>query len=339
MTTRLGSRVARRPAARGAGGTAPLLLALVGLFPLGCKGSHAGPAPALSSLQPSKPFRFPQAPRVVAIGDLHGDLDATKRALRLAGAIDSQGRWSGGKLVVVQTGDELDRADDDREILELFDRLAVEAAAAGGSVHALNGNHEQMNVAGDFRYVTEGAMKAFAEPSTGPTVGRRHAFAPGGVYAKRLAERNTIVVVGDTAFVHGGILPEHAPYVGAINEAVRLWMRGEIPRMPDLAMSQRSPVWIRDLSEGQPSDRTCQSAREALRTLGVSRLVVGHTIQEMGINAACGGQVWRIDVGMSRFYGHRPVQVLELKDGQATALREDLGPSPTAPSRPASPAP
>jgi hypothetical protein len=48
--------------------------------------------------------------RIVALGDVHGDLSATRRALRLAGAIDDQDRWIGGRLVVVQTGDQLGRA-------------------------------------------------------------------------------------------------------------------------------------------------------------------------------------------------------------------------------------
>src|SRR5262245_45911028 len=64
------------------------------------------PRPA-SVLAVSKP-----APeRVVAIGDLHGDLDSARRALVLAGAIDDKDAWIGGKLVVVQTGDEIDRGD------------------------------------------------------------------------------------------------------------------------------------------------------------------------------------------------------------------------------------
>src|SRR5690606_26650725 len=81
-----------------------------------------------------------EATRVVAIGDLHGDLSATRAALRLAGAIDERDRWVGGRLVVVQTGDQLDRGDDEPEILALFERLAVEAEAAGGAVHSLLGN-------------------------------------------------------------------------------------------------------------------------------------------------------------------------------------------------------
>lgn len=36
--------------------------------------------------------------------------------------------------------------------------LCRQAAAAGGALHVLNGNHESMNVAGQYRYVTRGAM-------------------------------------------------------------------------------------------------------------------------------------------------------------------------------------
>ena len=39
---------------------------------------------------PPAPVRLPAAPRVVAIGDLHGDIDQARAALRLAGAVDKE---------------------------------------------------------------------------------------------------------------------------------------------------------------------------------------------------------------------------------------------------------
>ena len=83
--------------------------------------------------------------RIVAFGDVHGDFEAARGALRLAGAIDEQDRWSGGELIVVQTGDQLDRGDQEQAILDLFERLRIESEAAGGAFHALLGNHELMN--------------------------------------------------------------------------------------------------------------------------------------------------------------------------------------------------
>lgn len=54
----------------------------------------------------------------------------------------------------VQVGDQLDRGDNEIQILYFLERLQKEASAAGGAVHILNGNHETMNVGGRFRYAT-----------------------------------------------------------------------------------------------------------------------------------------------------------------------------------------
>lgn len=48
------------------------------------------------------PLVLPAVPRLVAIGDVHGDIEKTRRAFRLAGATDENDRWVGGQLVVVQ---------------------------------------------------------------------------------------------------------------------------------------------------------------------------------------------------------------------------------------------
>ena len=49
-----------------------------------------------------KQFKFPPAKRLVAIGDVHGDMSQMKRALRAAGLIDDNFSWSGGDTVAVQ---------------------------------------------------------------------------------------------------------------------------------------------------------------------------------------------------------------------------------------------
>jgi hypothetical protein len=62
-------------------------------------------------------------------------------------------------LLPRQVGDILDRGDHELSILRMFRRLAKQAAKDGGAVYLVNGNHEIMNVAGDFRYVTPGAFQ------------------------------------------------------------------------------------------------------------------------------------------------------------------------------------
>jgi len=106
-------------------------------------------------------FILPTRQRVVAIGDLHGDLGKSKEAFRLAGLIDKDGHWSGGKTLVVQVGDQLDRGDDEIALLYWLERLKYEAHNAGGMLVTMNGNHETMNVSGHFRYATPGAMASY----------------------------------------------------------------------------------------------------------------------------------------------------------------------------------
>lgn len=48
------------------------------------------------------PTFLPAVPRLIAIGDLHGDLDKAKRAFRVGGLIDANDRWCGGSTTVVQ---------------------------------------------------------------------------------------------------------------------------------------------------------------------------------------------------------------------------------------------
>jgi hypothetical protein len=274
----------------------------------------AGPACTLAAL----PLRLPAARRLVAIGDLHGDLAATRAALRTAGAIDDRDRWIGGALVVVQTGDVLDRGDDERAILDLIARLETESRAAGGALVMLLGNHELMNAAGDFRYVTPAGSHAF-DDARGPAAvvppgapeqvrGRVAALGPGGSYARRLAQHAVVAIVGDTVFSHAGVLGDWVTHVDDVNQTARCWMDGQVAEPAPVLTSDDSPVWTR--AAGGPSV-DCVAVRAALAALQVKRMVVGHTVQNHGITSACDDTVWRIDVGLARLYGG-PIEVLEL---------------------------
>jgi Calcineurin-like phosphoesterase len=310
---------------------------------VGCAKSGAKPE-AERGVQPNadQSYRYPAADRIVAIGDLHGDLAATLRVLQLAGALSADGHWSGGKLVVVQTGDQLDRGDDEPEILDLLERLQAEAKAAGGALHALNGNHEVMNVMGDFRYVTPDGFRDYADAAShdlheralrqmpAQWRGRAGTFLSGEALAQRLSTRPAVIQVGDSVFVHGGLLMSHVRHgLSRINREIQEWMRSPVARMPPaLATSEDGPLWSRAYSHGIPSTSSCQELTAVLASLSAKRLVVGHTVQEGGINSACAGRVWRIDVGLSRFYGTTPPSALEITANGVRVLR----PSSDSPS-------
>ena len=251
------------------------------------------------------------AKRVVAIGDIHGDLAAARAALRAAGALGTDEHWSGGELVVVQLGDVLDRGDDETKILELFDRLEHEAHAAGGAFVPLIGNHELMNAAHDFRYVTPGGMRDFD--------GARAAeLGPGGTWAKRIAHHDVIAIVGDTVFSHAGVLGDWATHVADTNLSARCWLDGQAAEPPAVLDAQDGPVWTRAL--GTPGAADCAAVDRALAALGAKRMVVAHTVQASGIDSDCDGKLWRIDVGLAKLYGG-PIEVLALGAGEPKVLR------------------
>jgi hypothetical protein len=196
------------------------------------------------------PCHVPDAPRVIAVGDVHGSYDSLVGILRFTGLADAKDKWAGGKAHLVQTGDLLDRGKDSRKVLDLLMRLEGEARKAGGRVHALLGNHEVMNMLGDLRYVNAEEYKAWQEPES--TRRREHAYeaslaqarkdakAAGqpfdeaafhakflqqvplgylertealsaqGRYGQWLRERPVLAEVNGVAFVHGGLTPEVA---------------------------------------------------------------------------------------------------------------------------------
>ncbi len=307
------------------------LLAALGAVGLVSCAPEAASPPAAEPELDAYALRQPHSGRIVAIGDLHGDLAAARAALRLAGAIDSTDTWIGGDLVLVQTGDILDRGDEEEAVFRFLERLQSEARVAGGAVHVLNGNHELMNAYLDYRYVTEGGWADFEDVATAATVdsflatlephqrARARALRPGGEFARLLAENHTFLIVGATLFTHGGVLPEHLDFgLDWMNEQVRSWLRGEIPQ-PEWIRGPLSPVWNRLYSDA-PDQAACDTAEEILAGLGAERIVVGHTVQDAGITSYCGGRIWAIDVGMAAHYGGR-AEVLEIRGDEVRGLR------------------
>jgi len=186
----------------------------------------------------------------VAIGDVHGAYDRFVALLRQAGLIDMRNHWSGGRAVLVQTGDLVDRGPDSRKVLDLVMNLTAEAPKAGGTVVPLLGNHEVMRMMRDLRYVSAGEYAAFRAPTSNDVRDRYYrdavenarararvigqkfdegafrrqfqeqfpvgyvemqvAFGPDAPYGQWLRARDTVAKVNDVVFVHGGFTPEVA---------------------------------------------------------------------------------------------------------------------------------
>ena len=316
---------------------------------------------------------FPKVNRLVAIGDIHGDLSVAIKSLKLAGVINlsvpnnsvnvNDIEWKGGNTFIVQIGDQIDRVrpsnwnndsicdsndselyqdeGSDLKIFSLFENLHKQAQKYGGAVLSLLGNHELMNVVGDFRYVSPNEFREFGNffnaKKTLKRYGtypfgykeRKEVFKPGGILAKKLAlTRYSILQVGSWIFVHGGVSPELAKKftLDEINSNIRSWLLGNKDSDIKRAVNElfhndddtRSPFWCRIYSDPEDWDNSDgrQSFYKALNFLNIKNkrtetdkikgMIMGHTPQYMynkGINSECNGKLWRIDIGASRAFG------------------------------------
>jgi hypothetical protein len=188
---------------------------------------------------------YPSVKRLIAIGDLHGDLNVTLLALRLAKVIPNnifpynvnQISWCGGDTWVIQLGDQIDRCRPDNwkknciedfndvvedegnnmMIIQIFQKLDVMAKKQGGRVLGMIGNHELMNIDRDFRYVSPKEFLEFVPENErnrkytddGYPYGYYHrlkVFERGGNIAKHYAiQKKSITIIGKNLFVHGGL--------------------------------------------------------------------------------------------------------------------------------------
>ena len=295
------------------------------------------------------------APRIVAIGDLHGDYDAYRSLIRDSGLADARGRWTGGDAIFVQTGDIPDRGPDTRKIIGHLKKLEKQARRKGGAVVALVGNHEAMNMTGDLRYVDPGEYAAFAtsrskrlraayfdahfdelqsryrerDPSLDDEgvreafyaeaplgyLEQRAAWSPTGELGAWVGANDAVHVAGDTLFVHGGVSGAYAAL--SIDEINRR-VREALVGGGDRAIleDEAGPLWYRGLAEESPQGEADVAA--ALAAYGVARIVIGHTPSLAGIKSLYGGRVIDIDTGISAYYGG-PRSYLEIENGTITA--------------------
>ena len=140
--------------------------------------------------------------RIVAIGDVHGADVSFAAMLRRAGLIDDQHRWSGGRTILVQTGDMTDRGAGMRAALDLLMSLEKQASKAGGRVHALLGNHEVMNLVGEMRDASPEIFATF-----GGEEAMRQAFGPRGTYGRWLRSHRVVLELEGSIFMHAGVDP------------------------------------------------------------------------------------------------------------------------------------
>lgn len=207
--------------------------------------------------------------RIIAVGDVHGALEAFESLLRGVGLINQQNQWTGGQTTLVSLGDLVDRGPNSRAVMDLLRNLQGQAKADGGRVAVLLGNHEVMNLTGELRDVSDQEIASHQGLD-----GHRAAFASNGEYGKWLLDLPVILQIQDTIFVHGGLSTLTADMtVEKINQDVRealstllkvgaeLRAQGLLPATGDLyALSQPSKNPASDLNTARAKATSEQRA-------------------------------------------------------------------------------
>jgi len=258
---------------------------------------------------PVEPQLYHNAERVYAIADLHGDYEAAVEALELAYLIDDDLNWIGGKDILVQTGDIVDRGPDSRKIYDLFKKITNQADAAGGKVLQLLGNHEVMNFMGRLHYVPDSDFSAY-----GGFDARQQLWSTEGSYGKYLRKLPLTVVVNETLFAHAGIEISFAKRgLENLNRLTYdiLTKHNNEGRLTyeqlNLLQGHNCPVWTRNFDpefSGKGLKFVCRMVKKTLNFLGLKRMVIGHNVQmDLAPKKLCGGKLYSMDVGMSKHYG------------------------------------
>lgn len=272
---------------------------------------------------------FPKKDRVIVIGDLHADYDMTITLFKKLKLIDNYLNWIAfpKNTFVVQLGDQVDgggrgniETSGEIQLLNFMEDINVKASLVGGAVLSLIGNHEVMNMIGDFRYASNNDVN-----DVGGINMRRKIFRPGGeLFNKLSCTRNVVVKIGSWVFAHAGILPQHLEeYQGdtffeKINTLMRLFLQGKkVLGDSDIQkyfLMKDGIIWDRDYGGESPS---CNKWKDTSSKLGAKYMAIGHTVQPK-INSKCDNSIWRVDVGMSKLFETYNSQVLEiLDDGEA----------------------
>jgi len=273
---------------------APYHLELEGLPPL-----RLDPAPRAAAQA-----QFPQARKLAAVSDVHGNFAGLVKLLAAQGVIGKDLRWTFGQGRLMVVGDMFDRGAQVTEVLWLVRSLEDQARAAGGGVHALLGNHEAMVLQGDLRYAN---AKYRSLPYNLPWL-----FSPDTELGRWLRSLPVMARVGDVLFTHGGPSPAFAAAHGdlqAVNAAARLELAGAKGEVLD----DGGPLWYRGLEPaGRGHQATDGEVDAILGAYKAKAIVVGHTTLER-VTPFHGARVYGIDAGLME---DRPGELWMQLDGK-----------------------
>ena len=235
--------------------------------------------------------------KIYVIGDVHGDLGLLLCLLHdCADVVGSDLCWRPGENAwVVFLGDMVDRfrpgmqnqpkseMQHEEVLIQLYlNKLDAQAREHGGRIFKIIGNHELMNVTGDYTYAT----------NAGRMSRQRFPLTRGSAFAKAIATDNSYIVlqIGAWLFMHagiGGLTRRNLHKLKGINHAAHELFRSRgafrDPNITAFLMEEHGPAWDRSFGFGCRSRLLTSKFKlvEEITKHKVHRMAIGHTIQEI----------------------------------------------------------
>jgi hypothetical protein len=267
-------------------------------------------------------YEYPNCDRLVIIGDIHGDIKRLKTILIDAKIINNNIEWIAEppNTVVVQMGDQVDSLNrdesiaewevlDDVEVIYFTNLLDKFAQSKGGRFISIIGNHEFMNVIGNYSYVSSKSMANNENK-------RRELFKAKGVLSPILSKRPIVLKIGELFFCHAGLTTKHLEllkkYGKDISYINRIWknfvLHGNVLKedkelFDNILLDYNGILWTRELDNQN-------DLNELLKSINCTFMFVGHTVMD-GIKFY-NNKVWYTDTGISRAFGNNKYQYMEI---------------------------
>lgn len=270
-------------------------------------------------------FEYEHNNRIVIIGDIHGDIRRFKDILIDAKIINKNIEWIAEpkNTIVIQMGDQVDSVNrdpsleewevlSDVEMIYFTDLLNKIALSKGGRVISLIGNHELMNIIGNFSYVSNNSLNNNYK--------RQELFKPGGTLSAILSQRPLVVKIGKLLFCHAGLTLEHLNILSKYNKDISyintIWknfIKNNAIKIEDkeifenIILDMDGMLWTRDLNNGEDLIKLKEQ-------LGCIYMFVGHTVVERV--KLINDFIWYTDTGISRSFGNTSYQYIDIFNNQ-----------------------
>jgi len=246
--------------------------------------------------------------KIVVIGDIHADYEVLIAVLKKAGLINDKLEWIGGKTYLVMIGDLVDgkarvdnwTGDSDLKVINFLSKLIKLAKRKGGDVIILLGNHEFMNIRGNFTYSGDNGIREM-----GGELKRLKYF---NNQFRTFAKKCYLAVnIGGWIFCHAGIPPEISKKysIHKLNVMLQNFLSNEMNLHEDnvffdIISGENGILTTREFGANTIN---CKRLSNTLTNLHANHMVIGHTVQEK-VNEVCNKKLWRVDVGLSRAFGN-----------------------------------